>query len=233
MPNIDVTVASTDVYLTTTAAVKAALGLGSTTTSADSAIDSSILQASAWAAGVIGYPLTLATYREVVPSFGTRSLTLARTPVRAVKLLFNTTSTDDGTQVETTDFQLNAGAGLIRRPTGWAWSVPTESYLTLRPLPGQEYPDWMVDYVAGWTYAGLSTDSSNWSTEKGTTSTGRTLPYDIESAVVAKAVGIYLDNEDVVEEKVGDLMVKYGAEFGTGHPSSSATEALMRYARTL
>jgi hypothetical protein len=232
MPIIDVIVASSDEYLTTTGRVRNALGLTSAQTSEDANISVSILAASKWAEGYVGYPLSAQKYRECLPSYGTRSLKLFRYPVRAVPLLYNTTSTEDGTQVETSEYQLNAAAGLIQRPTGWAWSAPSEVYLDSRPLVGQEFPDWLADYVAGYTYGGVDTGSSLWSTEKGTTSTGRTLPQDIEEAVIAKAVGIYEQTEDVVEEKVGDLSVRYQGAFASSAKKSVSETILERYVRT-
>ncbi len=232
MPLIDVIVASTDRDLTTTGVVRTMLGLSTAQTSEDANISASIRVASRWAETFIGYPLTVQTYRECLAAYGTRSLVLARTPVRAIPLLMATTSTDDGSQVLTSEYQLRREAGLIQRPAGWAWSVPSESYLEGRPLAGQEYPDWLTDYVAGWTLDGVSTGSDNWSTEKGTTSTGRTLPEDIERAVALRARDLYMQDEDVVEEKVGDLSVKYASRTSGSARPSVAESMLAIYART-
>lgn len=230
MPLIDVTVRSTDPYLTTTGAVKAMLQ--TTSTADDARLDTCILAASRWAEKYVGYPLVAQGYRECLRGYGTRSLMLARTPVVSVAALWDSTSTDDAAQVLSSAYQLNRGAGLISRPTGFEWTVPTEPWLETRPLPGQEFPGWMADYVAGYTYAGISTADALWSTEKGTTSTGRTLPEDIEQAVVMKAVGIFDGSDDVLEESVGDLSVRYASGSGMSGRLGAAEMLLDGYRRT-
>ena len=233
MPLIDVTVASTDYYLTTTEAVKRALG-STATTSDDVRINACILAASRWAETYVGYPLSAQKYREAVAGFGTRSLIMARSPIRAVPALFDSATTDDAGTVATSEIQVEHGPGLIRRPQGWEWSVATEPWLAVRPLAGQEYPSWLADYVAGYTYGGIDTGSSLWSTVAGTTSTGRTLPEDIEQAVIVKAMGIFDGSDEVVEEQVGDLRVRYSS-FGSGsgneQPLDAATMLLAPYRR--
>lgn len=205
---IDVVTASTDTQLTTTAAVK--LVLGATATSDDGLLDALISRASAWAEQVVGYPLSPQSYLELVPGYGTRRLMLARTPVRAVTGLFNGTDSGDYTQVDTSEFSVDRDAGLLERAIGWEWDVPVESGdLALWPKVGQEYPDWRVEYVAGWTLTGLSTDSAHWSTLAGTTSTGRTLPHDVEYAVIKKTLAYYQQNEGVIAKQVGDLRLEY------------------------
>lgn len=209
MPLIEIIAESTDDYLTTTAAVK--LALGTTSTANDAEISSAILSASRWAQTYVGYPLVARRYREQIAGYGTRSLLLARTPIRSVVALWDRETTDGASPVATSEMQIERKAGLIRRPQGWEWSAPSEPWLTNRPLVGQEFPAWLADYVAGYTYAGIDTGSALWSTVAGSTSTGRTLPEDIEEAVIRKAVGFYEGSEDVVEEAVGDLRVRYGS----------------------
>ncbi len=79
----------------------------------------------------------------------------------------------------------------------------------LDPWPGSEDAPWLVDYVAGYTRGGIDTGSNNWSTVKGTTSTGRTLPQDIEQAVIQKVMTWYEQDEDVLSKSIGDLTVTY------------------------
>ena len=204
---LDVTTASTDAQLTTTAAVKAMLR--TTSTSDDTLLDNLITRASAWAEAYVGYPLPAQSYLESVATYGTRRLMLARTPVRAVTGLFNGTDSGDYTQVDTSEFAVDREAGFIERNIGWAWSVPFESYLDLRPNSGEEMPIWRAEYIAGYVFAGMSTSSSLWSTVKGTTSTGRTLPADIEAAVISKVATWYQGDEDVRSKSIGDLSVTY------------------------
>lgn len=203
-------VASTDYDLTTTSAVKALLG--TTATSDDATISALIRSASRWAETFVGYPLSLATYQETVAAYGRRNLMLSRTPVRAVGRLFSTTSTEDESQVYTSEYRVeDRDAGLLSQDAGWPWSVPSYHDLSLRPLAGEEFKPWLVEYVAGYTYGGLTTDSVNWSTEAGTTSTGRTLPEDLEHAIKLRVVEMYSGAEGVTSEKLGDLEVNYSS----------------------
>jgi hypothetical protein len=222
-------VASTDVYLTSTQALKDLLGI--TTTSEDRRLSQAILAASRWAENYVGRPLTVASYQETVPSFETRHLMLSRMPVRAVPRVFDSSSTEDGSQVYSSDFRVESrDGGLLSRDEGWAWTAPVQSELSVRPLPGQEERPWLVDYVAGYTYDGLSTDSPHWSTEQGTTSTGRTLPEDIEEAVLMRASEIFENPGGGVEkEKLGDIEVAYGSRGmdRAGNPVLTPAEELL------
>lgn len=205
---IDVVTSSTDAQLTTTSAVKLVLGV--TATSDDGLLDAIITRASAWAEEVVGYPLSAQGYCELVPGYGTRRLMLARTPIRAVTGLFNGTDSGDYSEVDSSEYSLDREAGFLERGAGWEWDVPVESGdLGLWPQSGQEYPDWRVEYVAGWTYAGITTGSALYSTVKGTTATGRTLPYDVEHAVIKKTIGYYQASEGILAKQVGDLRLEY------------------------
>lgn len=221
-------VATTDADLTTTSQVKTMLG--TTLTSDDAHLSTLIRRASRWAEAYVGYPLSAQSYLETLPSHGTRRLTLARTPVRAVTGLFRGTDSADYTQVDSSDFAVNAEAGFLERAAGWEWTAPVEGDLVLHPLVGQEIPDWRAEYAAGYTYAGIDTGSSLYSTVKGTTSTGRTLPEDIEAAVVAKTIGWYQGDENVVARSVGDLRIQYGT-FGGGEAADPARALLGPYRR--
>ena len=98
-------------------------------------------------------------------------------------------------------------------------------------ISGSEERPWLADYRAGWTYAGLDTGSPNWSTEKGTTSTGqRTLPGDVEEAVIQKVSRVYSGTDDIVSEKIGDLAVNYRSQ-GTDAAGTTAEKILGRYRR--
>ena len=67
--------------------------------------------------------------------------------------------------------------------------------------------------MAGWTYAGLDTGSVHWTTAGGSTSTGaRTLPADMERAVVEKVRGWWERRSGLRSRSVGDLSVTYASE---------------------
>lgn len=221
---LEVIYASTDRQLTTTGYLKELLlGATATSTERDGLFSRHIGRASAWAEGFIGQPLTVQTYRETLAGYGRRRLMLSHTPVRAVIAVYRGTDTEDATAIATSEFIVeDRGAGLLARNNGFQWSAAMQFSgggliggdaipLDPAPLAGQEYRPFLVDYVAGWTYDGISTDSDNWSTVKGTTSTGRTLPEDVEHGVLLKAQSLVLNNQDVHEERLGDLEVRYNA----------------------
>lgn len=223
---------ATDPDLTTTGALKLRLGLDASSTGYDAVLSATIRAASRWAETYVGYPLTLGTYRETLPGYGRRTLRLARTPIRAVTALYAATSTDEGPQIFTSEFRVeDRAAGLLSRDIGFAWTAPVELELDLRPLPGEEYRPYMADYVAGYSYAGVSTDSPHWSTEWGTTSTGRTLPEDVEEAVLAKAQAIHEEQAgtaaagggDVASEQLDDIRVNYRSASSDSSSSSSSS----------
>ncbi len=75
----------------------------------------------------------------------------------------------------------------------------------------------------------MDTGSPLWTTCGGTTSTGPTLPADIEQAVLLKAVEFVRGGVgNVQSEAVGDLSVSY---FGASNYRSEAMELLAPYRR--
>lgn len=231
---LEVMTPSTDESLTTTAAVKELLG---TTSAADDALISSLVtRMSKRAESYVGYPLSVAAYRETVAGYGSRRLMLARTPVRAVTRVYTGTDTGTATQVLTSEFRLDREAGFLDRDLGWEWRVPLAPKpfafgLEDAPLAGQEEETYLVEYVAGYTRDGIDTGSALWSTEKGTTSTGRTLPQDIEDAVIAKVANVQSGSDDVKSRSVGDLSVTYrGDDMGLVDRAFASLDAYRRSA---
>ena len=77
--SLEVVAASTDRYLTTTAAVKAlVLGATATSTVEDAYLSDLILRASAWAERYVGYKLSAEKVLERLPAFGTGRVVLSR-----------------------------------------------------------------------------------------------------------------------------------------------------------
>lgn len=230
----DVITESTDLQLTTTSAVKAALG--TTSTDDDALLDRLISEASRWAEGEVGYPLVARRYLELTAGMGSRRMLLSATPIRAmVNGPFSATDTGSATELATSEFRLNREAGIVDRDQGFAWDAPYMARpfglgITRSPWGGQENTPWRHDYVAGYTYAGIASDSALYSTRAGTTSTGRTLPYDIEGAVIEKVIGLYEGSDGVAEKAVGDLRVRYGS-YGDSVITDAPTKTLMRYRR--
>lgn len=165
---------------------------------------------------------------------------LSRTPIVAVDEVYDATDTGTATQIHTSEFMVeNAEAGFLARDQGWPWSATlqarsaegglTATPLDPQPVPGEEYKPWLVRYRAGWTYGGVSTSSPNWSTEAGSTSSGRTLPEDIEDAVLSRAQVIFAGSTNVQSESLGDLSVNYRS--GGADSASDEEESLAPYRR--
>ena len=242
---LDIITASTDRDLTSTSDLKAlVLGATATSTSADAYMSNLIRRGSRWAGSFIGQDeLTVQTYRETVPGYGSRRLMLSRTPLRAIKAVYDATDTGTADQLETTDFIVeDREAGLLAIDEGFPWTAPLQWRgaaalygdaipLDPSPLSGQEYRPYLVDYVAGWTYGGIDTGSSNWSTIAGTTSTGRTLPEDIEAGVLQRSQAFYQNRDGIAEESLGDVSVKYNARSGGVDSPYSWEELLEPYRR--
>lgn len=223
-----------------------ALGATATSTAMDAYLAKLVARGSQWAETYMNRgPVSVATYRETVAGFGRRSLMLSRTPVRAIKAVYNATDTGTAVLMNTSEFIVeDAEAGLVARNVGFAWDAALQwrgaavMYgdaipLDPAPLSGQEYKPWLVDYVAGWTLDGISTDSENWSTEKGTTSTGRTLPYDVEQAVLQRAQVMFQNRDGVESETLGDLSVKYNGRSQQDDDLWPYEETLAAYRRFL
>ncbi len=231
---LTVVTSSTDEQLASTDAVRKLVGLTTDETSDDARISTLISQASRWAETYIGRPLSAASYRVALSGYGSRRMLLGRYPVRAVSSLWNATDTGSATTILSSGFKVDREAGTIERDAGFAWDAsgvprPFAFPLAGSAWPGEERAPWLADFVAGYTYAGIDTGSDNYSTAGpgGTTSTGRTLPEDIEDAVARRAADIYDGNVGVIEERVGDLGVKY-ATVG-GQPIDQAAQLLDAY----
>lgn len=240
---IDVTVSSTDEDLTTTESLREMLPLAPAI-SQDGYLGRIIQRSSKWAETFVNAgPLTVQTYRETVAGFGGRRLVLSRTPIRAVKAVYRGTDTDEATVIATSEFIVeDRDAGFLARNAGFSWDVPMQwrgaaiaggDAIPLDPMPlsGQEYKPYLVDYVAGWTYGGIASTASNYSTVAGSTSTGRTLPADVEFAVLLRAQRLYQNRPDVSAESLGDASVSYGGSMARGSMATEEEMTLLPYQR--
>lgn len=208
--------------------------MGITATSDDAKIDSIITRVSAWVEAHLDRgSLSVQSYRETAAGYGTRKLQLERYPIRAVTALWGATDTGEATTYLSSEFKVDHPPGQLVRDQGWAWTAGRIGEPFAVPLSpsynaGQEEEPWLADYIAGWTYAGVSTDSDNWSTMNGTTSTGRTLPYDIEDAVILRVAQRYERTEGVKSKRVGDLAITY-ATASDGRLVDPAEDLLSQY----
>ena len=188
--------------------------LGATSTADDTQQVSLVRRASRWVERELGYPTQVQTYLETVPAYGGQNLMLSRTPVRCVLRFFDSTSTASATEYCSTDYRLeDADAGLLSRDVGWDWTAGSRYHLGVTMVANSETKPWMVEYIAGWTINGLTTESENYSTGGvgGSTSTGADFPDDLEHAVLLKAVEWSRTGGagGVASEAVGDLRVTY------------------------
>lgn len=162
-----------------------------------------ITRASRWAETYIGFPLRCRTYGETVPGTGGRNLMLTAIPVRAVTLIMDSTSTGTANDLTTSIRIEDAEAGLLSRDEGFAWTPGLQQNIVANPLPGSDIRPWYVVYEAGYVLGGKS------STGGGTTSTGETLPGDIQQAVIEKVKEWHGGESGVVSKKVGELQIQY------------------------
>lgn len=191
--------------------------LGTTATSEDERMRQMLLRATDWAERMTGRTFGAQLYQETVPAYGGQSIMVTGRPIIAVLRLFDSSATSEGTEYTTTQFRVeDAEAGLITRDEGFAWTndgVRGGGRMALglgdAVLPGWERRPWLVEYVAGYIFPAVATSNAVWTTEGGTTSTERTLPYDVEEAVLLRAARTYGGGLDVTSRRVGDLMVTY------------------------
>lgn len=211
---VTVSASSTDGALSDTASLRQLLGITTDPTGAQEAYHRALLRrASVWATNFVGYPLLLQKYQECVPAYGHRNLMLSRTPLRTILRVFDATDTGTATEYCSTDYRVqDKDAGFLSRDRGFDWTAGVTYGLDAHVVPQSEREPWLVEYQAGYVYPALSTSSVIWSTAGvgGTTSTARTLPEDIEQAVLLKAVELFQAQPGNVQSKqVGDLAITY------------------------
>jgi len=239
---------STEQDYTTTGAVMLELWKATTTANVDSTqqiqyLSTLIRRASAWADRYVGRPLHLQTYSETVAAAGDDVLALSRRPILAVLRLFDSTATSDATELTSTEYRVeDAEAGFLGRDGGFAWTAQQTLSagafslgLTGAILPGRVTRPWLVEYAAGYVpIDGMATSSPNWSTAgpNGTTTTGRTLPEDVEQAVALKVKEWWEGQAagGVTSERIGDLAVTYA---GRGEGALGPAEELLASYRSL
>lgn len=200
--SVCVSASSTDGALATTADLRVVLG--ATSTADDANQQRAIVVASRWAETYVGYPMLAQVYSESLAGFGGLRLMLARTPIRAVLRMFDSTSTESANSYTSSQYGIeDRDAGFLRRQEGFAWTARMGWDLGPAVVPNSEQQRWLVEYQAGWVYPETS------STSYGTTSTAATLPEDITQAVLQKAAELVLQDMNIESKSVGDLSVTY------------------------
>ena len=150
--------------------------------------------------------------RETVAGSGSPRLMLSRTPLLKVARLFDATDTCDATEYCSTDFRIDdhdAGFVTLINDTVFTWDAIYQQGITRKPIPAAVAKTWLVEYEAGWQYACTSSTSNDWLT----TTTGRTLPEDVERGILLKAAEFANGTSMGIESlRVGPLSVNYGSE---------------------
>ncbi|MCR4375683.1 MAG: hypothetical protein NUW22_12620 [Acidobacteria bacterium] len=218
---------STDGALSTTANLRVILGATSTAADTDAAQQMAIVRASRWADSYLRYPILSQVYSESLAAYGGRTLLLGRTPIRAILRVFDSTTTCEATSYSSTEVWVDdAEAGTLQRgAAGFAWTAQTAWGAGSYVPPMSEQRTWLVEYQAGYVYPETS------STEYGTTSTGRTLPEDLEYGVLLKAAELYQQDGDIQSQSIGDLSITYRSEGLGSDPRTPAERALAPYRR--
>lgn len=160
------------------------------TTASSSGLDLALQSATAWVerhiTNEIGGCIRRHVVAETVSGLGGQRLLLSRRPVQAIQRMFGG-GTDTGTATEycATERRLESQeAGFLEAMDdgGFADDAILRYDIGRYPQPGPRLRRWMVVYEAGWQYTPATSTS-----EYVTTSTVRTLPEDIERAVLLKA----------------------------------------------
>lgn len=185
-------------------------------TASSSGLDLALAAATDWVERYVtnanGGCIRRSVVRETVAGNGGQNLLLSRTPIRRVARMFNGTDTGTATEYCSTAFRVeDAEAGILTltNDAGFPWDAIWDQRITRYPRPSAVARPWMVEYEAGYIYAGTSSTSDDWLT----TSTGRDLPYDLERAVLMKAAEFYAGSSRGIEGvQVGPLRINYGSE---------------------
>lgn len=185
------------------------------TSASSSGQDAALTRATRWVETFItaqqGGSIRRQVYLETLAGYGGQRLMLDRTPVWSIQRMFDDTSTDTATEYCSTDRRLaNAEAGFVEltnfRTFEWDWIDAGPIHFS--PIPGAINRRWMLVYEAGWQLE-MSSTANDWLT----TTTGQTLPADIEQAVLLKAAELYQGGSMGMESmQVGPLRMNWSSE---------------------
>jgi hypothetical protein len=140
-----------------------------------------ISEVSAAVESYCGRRFAKATLTEAVPSYDTAILLLSRSPLLEVSQVTRDGALVPQAEWATTPEPDDAAAGLLRNLTSsWLWSSDFASSAAPERHPGQERRRYTVTYTAGYV---LPKDATN--------DSPRTLPYDLERAVLLTCVAEY------------------------------------------
>ena len=164
-------------------------------TASSSGMDMALAAGTAWVerhvGNDVGYMLRRQVYQESVAGYGTQVLRLSRRPILGVQRMFDGSDTGTATEYCSTDYRIeSADGGLIslRSNAGFAWDAVWDQSIARYPRPSAVDKRWWITYEAGYQLV-CSSSTGEWAT----VTTGRTLPGDIERAVLLKAAEFYGD----------------------------------------
>lgn len=217
---LNVLASSTDGLLVSLADTKEALDI--TDEGADEALTRFIRRGSSRIESYVGRPLLSQVYQAVVPSYGGQLLQLPRYPIGAVLRVFDGTDTGTATALSSTEYRTLASRGQLQRDAGWGWSYIAYPDVAPFPEPGQEYPRYLVEFSAGYIPANGKDVSA---TGDGTTTTGTTVPYDLQDAAIMVTRSMWLGKgrePGVTSKSVGELSISYSSAPTSGIPDEVA-----------
>ena len=178
-------------------------------TASSSGMDLALTQASDWAIRYVGYELRRQVYQETVASYGSQNLMVSRTPILDVQRFFNSTSTGEATEFQSSEYRVaDPEAGFIERDQGYRWTAQEMWNLGSYVKPNSELRPWLLVYEAGYQIGETSSTDDKWAT----TTTYNSLPPTIERAVLLRAGEMYQGSSGVKSMKVGPLSVTYSSE---------------------
>lgn len=185
------------------------------TTASSSGQDIALTRATRWVetylTGEQGGSIRRQVYQESIAGYGSQRLMTSRTPLASIQRMFDDTSTGDATEYCSTDRRIeNADAGFIELTNvrTFAWDAIDLGQVHFSPLPSAANRRWLVVYEAGWQLECSST-ANDWLT----TTTGQTLPGDVEHAILMKAAELYQGSAAGVESmQVGPLRMNWSSE---------------------
>jgi hypothetical protein len=102
--------------------------------------------------------------------------------------------------------------GQLFKETGFPWTYTSYADVAPFPEPGQEYPNWLVEFSAGYVPAG---GKDTGSTGDGTTATGCTVPLDLQDAAITLTRSLWYGRNrepGVASKSVGELSISYSKQ---------------------
>ena len=110
---------------------------------------------------------------EKVAGQGSQRVLLSRAPILSV-----TSVILNGSVLASSEYEVEAEAGMLFRASGWPWSAMRRPGIVQDPYPGSETKSIEVTYIGGYVLPKDENLSAN-------PPVARTLPYDLEEACIA------------------------------------------------